>query len=85
MGKFSKLDIKNRIREELKCDYGFIKHLMKWGTIEEMQNELNTNCFSVADEDQIFRNAYEGYKDYCDMWGLDYEADNRNNKEYLKR
>lgn len=83
--KWTKTDIKNRIREELKCDYGFIKHLMKWDEITKLQDTLNTDCFSVSDEDQVFKTVYDDYKDYCDTWKLDYEADNRENKEYLKR
>lgn len=83
--KWTKTDIKDRIRNELQCDYGFIKHLMKWNRIQELQDALNENCSSVADEDGLFNEVCSEYKEYCDIWGLDYEADNRKNKEYLKR
>ena len=38
--KWTKTDIKNRIREELKCDYGFIKHLMKWTKLQSYKTHL---------------------------------------------
>lgn len=81
--KISKNDIKNRIRDELKCDYGFIKDLTKNGTIQSLQNAYADDS-AVAPKD-IMEEVYQMYKDYCDTWKLDYEADNRDNKEYLKR
>ena len=36
--KLSKIEIKKMLREELKCDYGFIIHLTKWGMIQKLQD-----------------------------------------------
>lgn len=82
--KYCKQEIKDRIREELKCDYGFIKTLMADGAIEKLQNAYN-NPDDSDDPKDIMEEIYQNYKDYCDAWKLDYEADNRDNKEYLKR
>lgn len=80
----SKREIKANIQDELKCDYGFIKHLIKWGYIRKLQNIY----FKTNDPEEIketMDEIYQMYKDYCDAWKLDYEADNRLNKEYLCR
>ena len=77
-------EIKSNITEELKCDYGFIKHLSKWGIIRKLQKVY----FKTNDSDEIkeiMEEVYQMYRDYCSAWGLDYEADNRENKEYLYR
>jgi len=81
--KVCKQDIKNRIRDELKCDYGFILNLTKEGRIQELQDAFTDD--SVADPKDIMEEVYTEYKDYCNVWGLNYESDNRNNKEYLTR
>lgn len=82
--EISRNEIKAMITKELRCDYGFIKHLIKWGLIRKLQKAYHkTNDPDVIKE--IMDEVYQTYKDYCDAWGLDYEADNRNNKEYLSR
>lgn len=77
-------EIREEIRNETKCDQGFINHLRKWGIIDKLVRlRLSGDHDKVTDvwnEDVI-----QGYKDYCKAWGLDYEADNSKNKEYLKR
>lgn len=82
--KICKNEIKTKIREELKCDYGFIKHLTKWGLIQKLQDAYAKPQDSDEPK-EIMEEIYQTYKDYCDAWKLDYEADNRDNKEYLKR
>lgn len=71
------------IREELKCDYGFIIHLTKWGMIQKLQDAYadtnESNEMVKEDMDEI----YNTYSDYCNVRGLDPEADNRKNTEYL--
>ena len=85
MVKITKNEIKNRIRDELQCDYGFIKQLIESGRIQELQNAFNSEDYSSGIDHDIMEEVYSEYKDYCDSWGLDYGADNRNNKEYLNR
>lgn len=78
-----KKDIKSRIMEELKCDYGFIINLTKEGRIQELQDAYQDE--SISDPKDIMEEIYTEYKDYCSVWKLDYEADNRNSKDYLAR
>ena len=80
--KICKSDIKSWIKEELKCDYGFIKTLMANGTIQDLQNLYAEDRKLYVD---AINDLYSVYRDYCETWKLDYEADNRDNKEYLKR
>ncbi len=52
--------------------------------IQKLQNVY----FATNDPDEIkeiMDEIWMMYKEYCDTWNLDYEADNRDNKEYLKR
>ena len=83
--KLSKLEIKKMLREELKCDYGFIIHLTKWGMIQKLQDAYadpnESNEMVKEDMDEI----YDTYFDYCKAWDLDPETDNKKNKEYLGR
>ncbi len=83
--KISKIEIKKMLREELKCDYGFIIHLTKWGMIQKLQDAYadpyESNEMVKEDMDEV----YDTYFDYCKVWDLDPDADNRKNREYLGR
>ena len=83
--KLSKIEIKRIIREELQCDYGFIIHLTKWGMIQKLQDAYADPNESDAYVKETMDEIWNTYKDYCSTWGLDFEADNRGNKEYIGR
>ena len=77
-------EIREEIRNETQCDQGFRNHLRKFGIIDKLvrlrvSGDRDTEK-AVWDEDVVI-----GYKDYCKAWGLDYEADNSKNKDYLSR
>ena len=82
--KVSKIEIKKYLREKLQCDYGFIIHLTKWGMIQKLQDAYADPVEPDAYAKETLDEIYETYKDYCETWGLDYEADNRKNKDYLR-
>ena len=83
--KLSKNEIKKSIREELLCDYGFILHLTKWGMIQKLQDAYADPNESDAYSKEVMDEIHETYKDYCNAWELDYQADNRKNTDYRKR
>ena len=80
--KLTKIEIKKSLREELQCDYGFIIHLTKWGMIQKLQDAYADPNESEEYVKETMEEIYEAYKDYCNTWGLDYQADNRRNKDY---
>ena len=77
-------EIREEIRNETQCDQGFINHLRKWGVIDKL---VRLRLSGDRDhEEEVWNNdVMDGYKDYCEAWGLDYEADNSKNKDYLTR
>lgn len=79
--KVSKNEIKKDLREKLQCDYGFIIHLTKWGMIQKLQDAYADPVESDAYVKETLNEIYETYKDYCEVWDLDYEADNRKTKQ----
>ena len=83
--RLCKTGIKNKLREELLCDTGFIQFLMGWGMIQRLQDAYNAAQDSDAQVETVMDEIHLAYKDYCSLYGLDTHADNRNNKEYLRR
>jgi len=76
--------IREEIREATHCDQGFINHLRKWGVLDKLVRA------AISDDKDKKHELWKeevihGYRDYCSAWGLDWQEDNRKNKDYLKR
>ena len=82
--KLCKQSIKYMIRDELQCDYGFIKCLMKDGEIQRLQDACADLSGTVAVAQEIRNRFREKYEAYCRERNLDFSADNRMNRDYLK-
>ncbi len=83
--KLCKQGVKNRIREELQCDFGFIKQLMKSGTIQLLQDAYADPEAADTRVKEIMEEVKGRYGNYCRDFGLAFGADNRNNRDYLAR
>lgn len=80
-------EVRAEIREKLQCDQGFINHLSRWGVIQKVVRLMRSED---PDAKEHIKETWEtdiidGYRDYCQTWGLDPEADNTKNKDYLQR
>lgn len=76
----TKTEIKKQLKEELKCPTDFIERcLNKEGRIDHLKEYADDKT-----EWQLTMNMiYDEWKDYCDAWELDPEADNRGFKPKL--
>ena len=69
----TKTEIKQAIKEELKCPTDFIERCLNAeGRIDELKDATHE-----ADREDIMNVIYDEYRQYCKAWDLDYEADNR--------
>jgi putative transcriptional regulator len=79
-------EVRAEIREELKCDQGFINHLTKSGIIQRIVRLIRSDDPDAKEHIKETReNIWQEYRDYCKAWGLDFGADLRKSKDYLRR
>ena len=78
----TKTEIKKQLKEELKCPTDFIEMcLNKEGRIDQLKEYADDKT-----EWQLTMNMiYDEWKDYCNAWELDPEADNRGFKPKLRK
>lgn len=77
----TKTEMKRELKEELQCPTDFIERCLNAnGRIDELKQAIHE-----ADRQDIMNVIYDEWRDYCDAWGLDMEADNRNFKPFLSK
>lgn len=74
----TKTELKTQLKEELQCPQGFIVRLTKFGQIDELKKAIIADDEAIRKE--VMDDIYQSYKDYCEAFNLDYEADNRDLK-----
>lgn len=76
----TKTEIKSQLKEELKCPQSFIDRCNKFGQIDELKKAIMEDDRDIQKE--VMDGIYESYRDYCEAFKLDYEADNRKLKGF---
>lgn len=72
----TKTNVKSLVKEQFQCPWDFVEQLNAIGVIDELKQAINEG---EKDIDSGTRDRILGeYKTYCNTWGLDVNADNRN-------
>lgn len=71
----TKTELKAWLKDELKCPQEFINRCTKFKQIDKLKE-------AVMDDDKEYRKEVmddirESYKDFCEVFGLDIQEDNR--------
>ena len=79
-------EVRAEIREKLQCDQGFINHLTKFGIIQRVVRLMRSDDPDAKEHvKETCEEIWQGYRDYCEAWGLEFGADLRKSKDYLRR
>ena len=76
--KTTKTELKTWLKNELQCPQSFIDRLNKSHQIDDLKEQIENG--DKDQENEVMDEIWQSYKDYCDVFHLDFEADNRNLK-----
>ena len=74
----TKTELKTWLKDELKCPQSFIDRLNKFHQIDDLKEQIENG--DKDQEQEVMDGIIQSYKDYCEVFHLDIEADNRNLK-----
>lgn len=72
--KMTKTEVRRYVRQTLKCPSEFLDRLSKFGSLDDLQKAIASGDRDI--ENQVMDDIWQSYKDYCEAFRIDFEADN---------